>query len=402
MNGKRMRILIVTHVVAKNDGQGRVNYEIARAALAAGHTVTLLASRAAQELLDHPGVRVVQIEGSRLPTRLLQYQRFAWRSGAWIRAHRSEFDIVHVNGFITWARADVNAVHFVHDGWYRCGFYPFRFFRSLYHAYQVSYTRLNAHLEKWAFQHAEVVVPVSEKVSGEVRALGIDAARLQVIHNGVDIDEFGPGRSQRERFGLPEAPFLLLFAGDLRVARKNLDTALRALAMTPPHVHLVVAGILRNSPYPALAASLGLAARVHFTGLVKDMPALMRSVDAFVFPSRYEAMSLVLLEALAAALPVVTVKTAGGAEVIRPDCGVVLDNPDDAHSLAAAIERIASDRDHARRMGQAARELAATLGWRTMAQHYLSLYEQVFARRAIATTPAAHAPVSVESWARHE
>ncbi|MBN3757134.1 glycosyltransferase family 4 protein [Paraburkholderia sp. Tr-20389] len=392
-----MRILIVTHVVAKNDGQGRVNYEIVRAALAAGHTVTLLASRAAQELLEHPGVRFVRIEAGRLPTRLLQYQQFAWKSGMWIRAHRDEFDIVHVNGFIAWARADVNTVHFVHDGWYRCGFYPFRFFRNLYHAYQVSYTRLNAHLEKWAFQHTDVVVPVSEKVRGEVRALGIDAARLQVIHNGVDIDEFAPGVAQRERFGLPQAPFLLLFAGDLRVARKNLDTALRALALTPPHVHLVVAGILRNSPYPALAASLGLAERVHFTDLVKDMPALMRSVDAFVFPSRYEAMSLVLLEALAAALPVVTVQTAGGAEVIPPECGIVLDHPDDAHGLADAIGRLASDGERARKMGQAARELAATLGWQTMAQRYLSLYEQVRVRRAIAANPAAHAPMSVES-----
>ncbi|WP_090687864.1 glycosyltransferase family 4 protein [Paraburkholderia phenazinium] len=392
-----MRILIVTHVVARNDGQGRVNYEIARAALAAGHCVTLLASRVAPDLLDDPRVRFVQIAVSRLPTRLLQHQIFAWRSGLWIRANRNEFDVVHVNGFISWARADVNAVHFVHDGWYRCGFYPFAFFRSLYEAYQVAYTRLNAHCEKWAFQHSEVIVPVSEKVAGEVRSLGIDRARLQVIHNGVDVDEFAPGASERARFGLPDAPFLLLFAGDLRVSRKNLDTVLRALAMTPRHVHLVVAGILRNSPYPATVAALGLADRVHFTDLVKDMPALMRSVDAFVFPSRYEAMSLVLLEALAAALPVITAKTSGGAEVIGSDCGVVLDNPDDVLGLADAIERVAGDRVQARRMGKAARALARTLGWDTMAQRYLSLYEGICMRRGVQRDAVAQVELSAES-----
>lgn len=382
-----LRILIVTHVVTNNDGQGRVNYEIARAALAAGHSVTLLASKAAPELVAHPLACFVPIAESRLPTRLLQYQLFAWRSGAWIRAHRDEFDVVHVNGFIAWARADVNAVHFVHDGWYRCGFYPFRLLRGPYDAYQVIYTRLNAWCERWAFRRTDTIVPVSEKVAQEVRALGIERARLRVIHNGVDVDEFTPGesdaskQSQRAHFGLPDAPFLLLFAGDLRVSRKNLDTVLRALTQTPPHVHLVVAGILRNSPYPALAASLGLAERVHFTDLVKDMPALMRAVDAFVFPSRYEAMSLVLLEALAAALPVVTARTAGGAEVIGPDCGVVLDHPDDDVALAAAIRGLADDPERARTMGAAARELARTLDWQTMAGRYLALYAQVAARR---------------------
>ncbi|HZZ03461.1 glycosyltransferase family 4 protein [Paraburkholderia sp.] len=391
-----MRILIVTHVVRKNDGQGRVNYEIVLAALATGHSVTLLAAGAAPELVQHPRVRFVQIAESRLPGKLAQYQMFAWRCGAWIRAHRQEFDVIHVNGFIAWARADINAAHFVHDGWYRCGFYPFRLLRSFYDAYQVIYTLLNIGCEKWAFRHAEVIVPVSHTVAAEVRALGIAPAQVQVIHNGVDVDEFTPGTPERGRFGLPSAPFMLLFAGDLRMSRKNLDTVLHALAHTSANVHLAVAGILHNSPYPALVASLGLTERVHFTDMVMDMPALMRSVDAFVFPSRYEPMGLVLLEALAAGLPVITVRTAGGAEVISPRSGIVLDDPNDAVALAAAIERLARDPEYAHRLGQAAREVAGTLSWQAMAERYLSLYEQVHARRTAQSLPAGCATASVE------
>ncbi len=404
MSGPPMCILIVTHVVAKNDGQGRVNYEIARAALEAGHEVTLLASAADSALAAHPRARFVKIAPSKLPSRLVQYQLFAWRTAVWIAAHRDAFDVIHVNGFITWARAHVNAVHFVHDGWYRCGFYPFRARRGAYHAYQVLYTRLNAWCERWALRRAEAIVPVSAKVAQEVAALGIADARLHVIHNGVDFDEFAPGASERERFGLPRDPFMALFAGDLRMSRKNLDTVLRALRETPPHVHLAVAGILRNSPYPALAQSLGVADRVHFLDLVKDMPALMRSVDAFVFPSRYEPLGLVLLEAMAAALPVVTARTAGGAEMIEagasrddphgthdphdaaptedaphtgPAAGIVLDDPDDAAALATALVQLATDRVAARQMGEAARQRAATLGWPRMAERYLALYEEV-------------------------
>ncbi len=427
MSGPPMRILIVTHVVTKNDGQGRVNYEIARAALEAGHEVTLLASAADSALAAHPRACFVKIAPSKLPSRLVQYQLFAWRTAMWIAAHRDAFDVIHVNGFITWARAHVNAVHFVHDGWYRCGFYPFRATRGAYHAYQVLYTRLNAWCERWAFRRAEAIVPVSAKVAQEVAALGIAEARLHVIHNGVDFDEFAPGESERERFGLPREPFMALFAGDLRMSRKNLDTVLRALQETPPHVHLAVAGILRNSPYPALARSLGVADRVHFLDLVKDMPALMRSVDAFVFPSRYEPLGLVLLEAMAAALPVVTARTAGGAQMIEagapggakdegkggmkddakddgkddacrmegapytePAAGIVLDDPDDAAALAGALARLASDRVAARQMGEAARQRAASFGWPCMAERYLALYEEVRAH-APRTARAQHA-----------
>ncbi len=372
-----LRVLIVTHVVRDNDGQGRVNYEIARALLAAGHRVTILASMVAPELLGHAGLRHVAIPVSRLPSRLLQYQMFALRTGAWIRAHRREFDVVQVNGFISWARADVNAVHFVHDGWFRCGFYPFRLSGGWYGAYQVIYTRVNAWCERWALRHSRVVVPVSHKVGEEVRALGIGAAKLRVIHNGVDARQFSPGPSRREQFGLRSDVFMLLFAGDLRVSRKNLDAVLRALALAPPHVHLAVAGILSNSPYPALARELGVADRVHFLDLVMDMPALMRSVDAFVFPSRYEAMSLVMLEALAAGLPVITARTAGGSEVIDSRCGVVLDSPEDVDGLARAIGRVAGDAAYAREMGQAARALAGTLTWQAMAERYLTLYDEI-------------------------
>jgi glycosyltransferase involved in cell wall biosynthesis len=383
-----MNLLIVTHTVGKNDGQGRVNYEVVQAALAAGHSVTLLSTTVDETLSRHPRVTVARLPASRVPTRLLQYQVFALRAAAWIRTHRDEFDVVQVNGFIAWTRSDVNAIHFVHTGWRDSGYYPFRLSGGFYAAYQVLFTRLNAWCERWAFKRARVLVPVSEKVAAELVALGMPRENIRVIHNGVDNVEFSPDlsqMSQRERFKLPEAPFMLLFAGDLRNARKNLDTVLRALVNCPRNVHLTVAGGVANSPYPAMAAALGVADRVHFVGMIRDMPGLMRCADAFVFPSRYEAMSLVLLEALASALPVITVHTAGGAEVITSECGIVLDDPDDEASLAEAIALIASDSLRAREMGLAAQALAATLSWQTMAARYLALFEEIALSRKTVT-----------------
>jgi glycosyltransferase involved in cell wall biosynthesis len=383
-----MRIAIVTHVVRHNDGQGRVNYEIARAALAEGHEVMLIASHVAPELLREARLSWIRVRVGRLwPTRLLKQQVFAIKSAWWLRLHRKNYDVLHVNGFITWTRADVNTAHFVHGGWARSPYYPFRLSGGAWSAYQVIYSRVNAWLEGWAYRRSRVVAAVSEKVAQEIRAGGIDGERVEVVYNGVDTQAFSAASKDRAKFDLPHEACLLLFVGDLRTPRKILQTVLLAMVDLPHHVHLVVAGYLPGSPYPDQARALGIESRVHFLGLVKDMPTLMHSVDVFVFPSRYEAMSLSLLEALAAGLPVVTARTAGGAEIIGEECGIVLDDPDDAVALARAIDTLAASPARRAQMGQAARELATGFNWTRMARRYLDLYGS-FARREPGLAPA--------------
>ncbi|HEX3378197.1 MAG TPA: glycosyltransferase family 4 protein [Paraburkholderia sp.] len=374
-----MRVAIVTHVVRHNDGQGRVNHEIARAALDENIRVTLVASHVAPELLAHPNVRWAPVKiGRWWPTNLLRQQVFALKSALWLRAHRRDYDVLHVNGFITWMRADVNTSHFVHSGWFASKYYPFGLTKGVWSAYQSVYTRCNALLERWAYRRSKVITAVSQKVADEIRAIGLTSRnRVDVIYNGVDIQGFAAASGDREKFGLPADAFLLLFVGDLRTPRKNLGTVLAALKHLPEHVQIAVAGFLPGSPYPDEAKALGIAHRVHFLGLVREMPVLMHSVDAFVFPSRYEAMSLSLLEAMAAGLPVVTARTAGGAEIITPECGIVLDDPDDPQTLARAIAQLAGDDPARRAMGAAASELATGFGWARMAAQYIALYRQL-------------------------
>lgn len=378
-----MRVAIVTHVVRHNDGQGRVNHEIARAALDENIEVTLVASHVAPELLQHPLVKWVPVKIGRFwPTNPLRQQVFALKSAWWLRMHRREYDVLHVNGFITWMPADVNTAHFVHSGWFRSRYYPFGLGQGLWSAYQFVYTRANAALEGWAYRRSRVITAVSQKVAAEIAAIGLTPRnRLDVIYNGVDTQGFAAAEGDRSRFRLPEDRFLLLFVGDLRTPRKNLGTVLKALTDLPERVHLAVAGYLPGSPYPDEAKALGIAHRVHFLGLVKEMPVLMHSVDAYVFPSRYEAMSLSLLEAMAAGLPVVTAHTAGGAEIITPACGIVLDDPDDPKALAQAVGKLASNDDERLAMGRAANELATGFGWARMAQQYIALYRQIAGRR---------------------
>jgi glycosyltransferase involved in cell wall biosynthesis len=396
-----LRVAIVTHVVRHNDGQGRVNHEIARAALDANIAVTLIASHVAPELLAHPKVRWVPVKiGRWWPTNLLRQQVFALKSALWLRRHRKEYDVLHVNGFITWMPADVNTAHFVHSGWFGSKYYPFGLTKGVWSAYQFVYTRVNASLEGWAYRRSRVITAVSQKVADEIRAIGLTPRnRVDVIYNGVDTQGFAAAQGDRAKFNLPAEAFLLLFVGDLRTPRKNLGTVLEALRHLPKHVHIAVAGYLPGSPYPDQARALGIANRVHFLGLVKDMPVLMHSVDAFVFPSRYEAMSLSLLEAMAAGLPVVTARTAGGAEIITPECGIVLDDPDDPQALAAAVAQLAGSNQTRRAMGVAANELATGFGWARMAAQYIALYRQLAGQQEERRRIAAGATVATAATA---
>ncbi len=93
------------------------------------------------------------------PTNLLRQQVFALKSALWLRTHRSEYDVLHVNGFITWMPADVNTAHFVHSGWFGSKYYPFGLTKGVWSAYQFVYTRVNASLERWAYRRSRVALP---------------------------------------------------------------------------------------------------------------------------------------------------------------------------------------------------------------------------------------------------
>jgi glycosyltransferase involved in cell wall biosynthesis len=137
---------------------------------------------------------------------------------------------------------------------------------------------------------------------------------------------------------------------------------------------LVVAGDLKGSPYPKLAEELGLQGRIHFLGQISDMSGLMRSVDLFVFPSRYEPFGLVILEALASGLPVITAASSGSAEVIG-SAGIVLQDPDGTQALASAMQSLADDEATRVAMAGAARRVATSLSWDNMTEQYVKCYE---------------------------
>jgi glycosyltransferase involved in cell wall biosynthesis len=380
LRSRPIRLAILSHRFQRNDGQGRVNFEVASAALQCNCEVTIVASTCAEELSSHPCCRFVKIGHERLPTELLRNLVYAWSSARWLRAHRHELDIVQANGFVTWEPCDVVAAHFVHAAWGRSRWYPFKTLRP-YSLYQRLYTILNTRWEKSAFTRAKRVIAVARPLVRELVDIGVPVQNIDVVWNGVDTKQFHPGEANREYFGLPSGVPLALFVGDIRTPRKNLDTVLRAMREVP-NLFLAVAGAVDRSPYPAMALELGVYKRVRFLDQVTAMDLLMRSVDMFVFPSRYEAHPLVLLEAMASGLPSIVSGTFGADEFLG-EGGLILGNPDDDQALAACMRALADDPVTRASMGAAGRRRALEMQWSTMADQYLRIFHNAVGQQQL-------------------
>jgi glycosyltransferase involved in cell wall biosynthesis len=363
---------IVTHKIVKGDGQGRVNYEIALEALRQGHELILIATTIAPDLKNQVQVTFFPISTQGWPTSFGKNFAFAWKSAWQLKRQHQKIDVVLVNGAITWGGSDLNIAHFVHSSWLASPFHTSRIRRDLYGAYQWLYTMLNAKWEKQAFRDSKTIIAVSNQVRQDLISIGISEETIQVIYNGVDTEEFQPGAIERVSLGLPNNVFLALFAGDIRTPRKNLETILKAL-VNVPDLHLAVAGSTDRSPYPLIAEKLGLSDRVYFLGQRNDMPDLMKASDLFVFPSRYETFGLVILEALASGLPVITAKTVGASELINPKCGYVMSDVESSTELSAILQSITKRGEHLKLLGSSAQKLARQFTWRKMSKSYLDI-----------------------------
>ncbi len=371
-----MRFCIVSQNVVKGDGQGRANYEIVKEAIRRGHHFTLIASKVADDLIESEQVTWINISVKHLPSILLRDLAFSWQSTQWLKKHKEQLDVVQVYGCVTAFPGDVNTVQFLHNGWLRSPVHTARQRKDLIGTYQWLYTSLNARWEKRALNQSKVVIAVSERVEQELLSVGVPKDMIRVIFNGVDVQEFVPGRTERALWDLPEDVPMALFVGDIRSNRKNLETVLSAM-VAAPGLHLTVVGSTEGSPYIERAETLGIGDRVHFLGYRLDVSEIMKAVDFFVFPSRYEPFGMVVTEAMATGLPVITCETTGASEVITPAAGIVLPESEDVEALSAALVTMAKSPEQRRQMGEAGRAIVEQHSWTSKAQQYIDLFEEL-------------------------
>jgi glycosyltransferase involved in cell wall biosynthesis len=235
---------------------------------------------------------------------------------------------------------------------------------------------------------ARLIAP-SRAMMDALTAYGVSTP-IDIIPTGLEADRFEPGDGAqfRARCGIdPERP-VLVHVG--RIAHeKNIDFLLRTLVPVRaalPDILLLIAG-----EGPALehcrrlAAELGLAANVHFAGYLDRRRELLdcyRAGNLFVFASRTETQGLVLLEAMAQAVPVVSTAHMGTIDILGPGRGCVVVEEHE-HKFAAEVIRLMGDALLRKRLGREAQAFAATWSAPEQASRLLELYRDVAGGSAV-------------------
>lgn len=213
------------------------------------------------------------------------------------------------------------------------------------------------------------VIAVSAQVKASlVGQLGVSARladRIHVVPNGVRLAapaQDGARQQFRQSLGIAEGEVLIVGVGRL-TRQKNHARMLEALARIPGSAgrwSCVIAGDgeLRSDLQQGIERA-GLTGQVRLPGIVDDVRALMAAADIFCLPSLFEGLPLVLLEAMGSGLPTAAFAIDGVTDVLVDGIHGVLAAPDDASSLAMALERLIADPGRRLQMGSAARSLVA-------------------------------------------
>ena len=237
----------------------------------------------------------------------------------------------------------------------------------------------------------KMILPVSTLVKKELsKHYAISEDRVSVVHPGVSIERFSGlnTRSCRERIrarhGLSVADVVICFVG-MNFEIKRLDLALQGIASMkrdgffPPLPRLLIVGKGDSGPYLKMAEDLGISDQVVFAGVTDEVEAYYLASDLFVMPSRMDTFGLVVLEAMAAGLPVVISSNVGAADLVtHGGSGFILPKNPTAQDMTASLIRLMNP-ELRRSMGEAARQIAENHDWDKVADKMAEIYRTLIA-----------------------
>ncbi len=234
----------------------------------------------------------------------------------------------------------------------------------------------------------KALIVVSQSMKREfIRHYGNAAKNIIVIPNGVDTLRFHPTnrllyRGQiRQEHGVSRSDPLLMFAGG-DWERKGVLHIMEALSLVQrPDVKLFICGSGDEKFYGQLAELKQVRDRIILVPHSSNLWEYYAASDIFVLPTIYEPFGLVIVEAMASGLPVITSRVAGAADLIIDGVnGLLLRAPSDVSDLATKIELLLSNAGLRTTMGERARETAEKFSWDQVAQKTLEVYNTVLNR----------------------
>ncbi|MGA8710094.1 MAG: glycosyltransferase family 4 protein [Thermoplasmata archaeon] len=230
---------------------------------------------------------------------------------------------------------------------------------------------------------ADRTVALSHLEASWLRLYGVRADRIRVIPPGIDFAEF---ETLTNRTTEADGP-VILFVGRLEASRKGLEPLVRAMAELPRNLRARLRLVGEDwgglGPALSLARSLGVADRIDARGAVPRAELLREyaSADLFVLPSLFDSFPVVVLEAMAAGVPVVATRVGGVPELLEEgECGLLVP-PGNPGALAEALAIGLSESALRERFAREGRRRASQFDWSRIAAQFVNLFEEVTGSR---------------------
>ena len=239
---------------------------------------------------------------------------------------------------------------------------------------------------RWKYGRAAAIIAISRAVRGALVASGIPESRIEIVPSGVDLArELIPApRETLAGLGIAPGTPLVVMVGAL-VQHKDPATFIRAIDAARRQVPILRAllvgeGVLRPT-LESLIGKLGLGSTLMLTGHRQDADTLLAAADVFVLSSEEEGLGTVLLDALAAGVPVAATTGGGIPEIIEHDRSGLLVAPHDHAALGGNIARLLTDDALRRRLIEGGRERVRLFSVEETARRTLDVYRRVLASR---------------------
>jgi glycosyltransferase involved in cell wall biosynthesis len=326
---------------------------------------------------------VLRVPAARVP-RDPEDRRMRWRAltRALDALPASEFDLVHIH---TPFLAHYAGVRFARRANTACIATYHTFFEEYLHHYVPVLPRRLSRLLARSFTRSQcaavqALIAPSEPMRAVLTGYGVSTP-IHVLPTGLAADRFraGDGRAFRARAGIDAQRPLVTYIG--RVAHEKnigfLVEVFRRVLASVPEALLVIAGEgPAREPLRQQVAHLGLEGHVHFAGYLERDSALLdcyAAADVFVFASRTETQGLVLLEAMAQGVPVVSTAELGTRSILVPGSGALV-VPEQQQEFAAAVVRVLSDAGVREELAARGRAYARNWSSAAMARRLAELY----------------------------
>lgn len=211
-------------------------------------------------------------------------------------------------------------------------------------------------IEKWFSRYTTVLVTINQ-MDYQLAKKSFRAENVEYVPGvGLDLSRFEQAEATvdlRKEFALDKDSKIVISVGELN-RNKNQQVIIRALAqLQDPKLHFFLVGNGPQEDYlRKLSREQGVENQVHFLGYRRDVPALLKNADVYVFPSLREGLGMASIEAMAAGLPIVTSNRHGINDYSQDGVTGFKYDPNDVQGFAEGIQKIVYDEELKYRMGK--------------------------------------------------